>query len=139
MLEGLDKIPEDKLFNYFLFFWAIILPGFGIIFFFFRALFFDLDLLRIVLLSLFYSMPILLISFLVSINFIRKKSELKFPLVIFIMSSFAICGFIISLTIVKIMNFLLFFKNPLVVLYLLCIVVIYLSPRMFVNVLKQPR
>ena len=75
---NLDKIPSNKLFTYILILIALIIPGFGYLFLTkTEELFFRLDIIRLILLSIFYSTPLLITGIIYTLfqYDLKSKSE----------------------------------------------------------------
>lgn len=136
MFNGLEKITEEKLFIYVLFFCSLIVPGFLAIFFYFPNLFYTSDPFRLAILSLSFSLPIFLFGCLIAIKFVSKRNLATVSIVLVSASIFSLVSFFLSLLIVKLTEQVISIDYPLLITYLLCIVIIYYEPKMMLAALK---
>lgn len=61
---NLDNVRDKRLLGYFIFIIGLIMPGFGFLYLTNLPLFLQLDYIRLFMLSLFYTLPLILINFL---------------------------------------------------------------------------
>jgi nicotinamide riboside transporter PnuC len=106
----LDKIPGDKIRTYLFLLLALTIPGVGYLYLDKTQIFFSTDILRLIILSIFYSVPILIIGITFQVTdseyekeknkLMEEKKDISERLM-FLSSSFVLISFFGAILIVK--------------------------------------
>lgn len=144
MFGGIEKLNSEKLFSYLIFFCSIIIPGVGLIYITNPILFFRIETLKLVLLSILYSLPIVLAStiLVVAFSIINKEKRTKdFSYELTLIGVFSLFMFFLVFSLVVIsprfhINFLYSFYGILIILFSTVILFEYFSVKSKAKKLK---
>ena len=97
-LINIDNLSVGKIYSYFFTLCALIIPGFGYIYFFQPELFISIEIFKLLLLSLLYSLPIYIIGSSFQLTSARLKQDKGDLLVaLFSASAFTLTSFFTSI------------------------------------------